>query len=171
MCVTIPRDLAFANAFEKVDGGIETPFSWQQPPPMTNVPHDTIQEQPHRFTQDRSEGSDQRRPQNLRTASGSRPPRNVPMQPFYTMADQRVQGNSMPQSGARTSHNRLSSHGTHLRPVSDLRMLSPRCQRCLLMSPPADAYRGLFTFGVFNAIQSTCFDSVSLFIMHATPSF
>ena len=27
--------------------------------------------------------------------------------------------------------------------------------------PPADAYRGLFKFGVFNAIQSTCFDTVS----------
>ena len=36
-------------------------------------------------------------------------------------------------------------------------------------TPPADPYRGLFTFGVFNAIQSTCFDSVSLSATPADP--
>jgi len=131
----IPRGPVFSNAFE-IDGDVETPFSWQQPPPMTyDVPHGTVQGQPHRFTHDHSEGSDQRRPQNLRTAGGSHPPRNVSTQPFHKMADQHVRGNSMPQRDARTSHIRLSSHGIRLRPVSDLRMPSSRCQRHLLMSP------------------------------------
>jgi hypothetical protein len=39
------------------------------------------------------------------------------------------------------------------------------------MLSSADAYRGLFTFGVFNAIQSTCFDDVSLFVASAIPHF
>ncbi|CAA7271574.1 unnamed protein product [Cyclocybe aegerita] len=46
-------------------------------------------------------------------------------------------------NGASESQPR-NSHGIRLRPVSDL----------------PDVYRGIFKFGVFNAVQSTCFDEV-----------
>lgn len=78
------------------------------------------------------------------------------------MAGQHDQGNATPQHGVRGSYNQLSSQGIRLRPVSDLRMQSYHRQGHVLMSLSADTYRGLFTFGVFNAIQSTCFDDVSL---------
>ena len=84
------------------------------------------------------------------------------MQALYTTTDQRVQGNTKPQQGVRTPCNRLSSQGIRLRPVSDLGMSPPLGQSRVLIPLSADAYRGLFTFGVFNAIQSTCFDDVSL---------
>jgi len=31
----------------------------------------------------------------------------------------------------------------------------------------ADIYRGIFRFGVFNAVQSTCFDDVTTFLIIA----
>ena len=34
-----------------------------------------------------------------------------------------------------------------------------------LRGPSADIYRGLFKFGVFNAVQSKCFDQVSVCIL------
>jgi len=58
---------------------------------------------------------------------------------------------------------------TCLRPSYVILLSSTLCSHD---TPPlADAYRGLFTFGVFNAIQSTCFDNVSLSIMVATRLF
>lgn len=77
------------------------------------------------------------------------------------MVDQRVRRDSASQRGVSASYNRLSSHGIRLRPISDLRTPPHRHQNRVLILPTADAYRGLFTFGVFNAIQSTCFDDVS----------
>lgn len=87
---------------------------------------------------------------------------DISVRPFYAMGDHYVQGDTTPQHGVPTSYNRLSSRGIRLRPVSDLRMFSSSRQILVLMSLSADAYRSLFTFGVFNAIQSACFDYVSL---------
>ncbi|TFY60086.1 hypothetical protein EVJ58_g5372 [Rhodofomes roseus] len=68
-------------------------------------------------------------------------------------------------------------HGIRLRPVSELRESKP-CESFILLFgwlyaripdayihsvPPyraADVYRGMFKFGVFNAVQSKCFDTV-----------
>ncbi|THH08313.1 hypothetical protein EW145_g2777 [Phellinidium pouzarii] len=50
---------------------------------------------------------------------------------------------SAPQSGARDSDPR-NAHRLRLRPVSDL----------------PDIYRGIFKFGVFNAVQSKCFNAI-----------
>ncbi|EMD38220.1 hypothetical protein CERSUDRAFT_48078, partial [Gelatoporia subvermispora B] len=46
-----------------------------------------------------------------------------------------------------------NTHGIRLRPVSEL----------------PDMYRGLFKFGVFNAVQSSCFDTVTLFHRNRQP--
>lgn len=69
-------------------------------------------------------------------------------------------------------------HGIHLRPVSELREFRglvnrssshywwlnayiPDAYACPLPSyRAADIYRGMFKFGVFNAVQSKCFDTV-----------
>lgn len=57
--------------------------------------------------------------------------------------------------------NPRNSHGVQLKPVSLLResvILSPEStlqHRC-----PADMYRSFFKFGVFNAMQSQCYDTV-----------
>lgn len=128
------------------------------------MPHNTV-----RGLQYHAGGSDQRRPQDFQTASGSLPSRNISMQPFYTTADQPVQRNTVPRYRVHTPLNQPSSHGVRLRPVSDLRTSSLHWQSRVLMSLSADAYRGLFTFGVFNAIQSTCFDNVSISVAPAFP--
>lgn len=163
----------FAKASENAVGDVETSFSWQQPPPAAyNIPYNTTQGQPHRPAFNHAGGSDQQKPQYPLTGGGFHPSGNVSMQPYYAMTDQRIQGNNMPQHGVPPSYNRLGPRGIRLRPVSDLRMQSSRHQhRVLMLLPPADAYRSLFTFGVFNAIQSTCFDTVSLSAMLAIPSF
>ena len=129
------RGLEFAQAFENVVGDVGTPFAHQQPPPAAyNMPRRTVQAQYNQFALNHAEGSGQRRLQNPRMVTGSRPSRNVSMQPFYTTADQHVQGNIMPQHDVRTPYNRLSSHGIRLRPVSDLRTPSSRHQHCVLTS-------------------------------------
>lgn len=88
---------------------------------------------------------------------------------YRKMRDQYAQGNAIPRHGVRASYKQPSSQGIQLRPVSDLRMFYSCHQNHVLMSFSADAYRGVFAFGVFNAIQSTCFDDVSLFIASDIP--
>lgn len=51
---------------------------------------------------------------------------------------------ALPQAQIQRGANPRNAHGIRLRPVSDL----------------PDIYRGLFKFGVFNAVQSGCFDTV-----------
>lgn len=130
------RGSEFAQAFKNVVGNVGTSFAHQQPPPAAyNAPRRTVQAQYNQFALNHAEGSDQRRLQNPRMVNGSYPSRNVSMQPFYTMADQHVQGNIMPQhDDVRTPYNRLSSHGIRLRPVSDLRTPSSRHQHRVLTS-------------------------------------
>ena len=55
-----------------------------------------------------------------------------------------------------------TKQGTRLRPVSELRMFSSLwCSEYNHRSRRvADIYRGIFKFGVFNAVQSECFDIV-----------
>lgn len=36
---------------------------------------------------------------------------------------------------------------------------------------PADVYRGLFKFGVFNAVQSMCFDQVSALVATSSTTY
>jgi hypothetical protein len=97
--------------------GVETPFPWQQQAPAAySIPHNTVGGPQHYMVR-----SDQRWPQDFRTASGSLQSRNVSMQPFYTMADQHDQGNAIPKHGVRTSCDQPSFQGIRLRPVSDLR--------------------------------------------------
>ena len=68
----------------------------------------------------------------------------------------------MSQCSVPRSYGQTDPHGIQPRPVSELRTSHSRRQSCVLVTPPpADAYRGLFKFGVLNAIQSTCFDTVS----------
>ena len=67
-----------------------------------------------------------------------------------------------------------NAHGIRLRPTTDLRMchiIRYLFLTILIMSwrihphdtsPPADMYRSLFKFGVFNAVQSKSYDSVCL---------
>jgi len=137
LCVVISGGLKSAQAFENVVGDVGTSFLHQQPPPVTyNAPRYTAQAQHHQFVLNYAEGSDQRRLQNPRMVNGSHPSRSVSMQPFYTTANQHVQGNTMPQHDARTPYNQLNSHGIRLRPVSDLRMPSSRHQHSVLMSLP-----------------------------------
>lgn len=144
----ITRSLAFAKALENVVNGVNTPLSWRQPPPVRyNAPPNTIQGQTYRYTHQDAEGP-----------------------PCYPRIDQHVRGDSMPQHSVPGLYNRMDPHGIRLRPVSDLRMPFSRRQACVPhVPPPADAYRGLFKFGVFNAIQSTCFDTVSPFVVPAVP--
>lgn len=66
------------------------------------------------------------------------------------------------QAGLLRGSNPRNAHGICLRPVSSLRMLL----RFSVSARPnfhsaADIYRGIFKFGVFNAVQSMCFDDVS----------
>ncbi|KAI0076468.1 P-loop containing nucleoside triphosphate hydrolase protein [Panus rudis PR-1116 ss-1] len=49
-----------------------------------------------------------------------------------------------PQDNSERGFNPRNSHGIRLKPVSDL----------------PDMYRGMFKFGVFNAVQSQCYDEV-----------
>lgn len=53
---------------------------------------------------------------------------------------------------------------TRLRPISDLRMCiryETAIKSIELWDVTADMYRSLFKFGVFNAVQSQCFNTVS----------
>ena len=56
-----------------------------------------------------------------------------------------------------------SNRGIRLRPVSELREALSIWNICLELTKlwTADMYRGVFKFGVFNAVQSTCFEPVS----------
>lgn len=61
--------------------------------------------------------------------------------------------------------NPRNSHGIRLRPVSDLRAFASRHFRKVInmhtfIMTIADIYRSIFKFGVFNAVQSQCFDEV-----------
>ena len=102
-----------------------------------DVPRNTVQGQPHRYTSNPAGGSYQQGLHNLRATSGSHPPRDVLVQPFHAMTNQNVQGNSIPQDrNVRTPYNQLNSHGIRLRPVSDLRMPPFRCQeKCSHVCP------------------------------------
>ncbi len=59
------------------------------------------------------------------------------------------------------------THGIRLRPVSELRENIYRDTRvfslliCVHFTGEADMYRTMFKFGVFNAVQSECFEMVS----------
>ena len=69
-----------------------------------------------------------------------------------------------------------NAHGIRLRPTTDLRMygiIRYLLSTILIMlrrihphdtSSLADMYRSLFKFGVFNAVQSKCYDSVRLYL-------
>ena len=134
----ILRSPAFAKASENVVDDVETPFLWQQPPPVQyGAPQNTANEQLHRYTHNYAESSVQRGSQNLHAGSSSHPPRNVSMQPFYPMADQNVQRNRMPQPGGRASYSQINSPGLRLRPVSDLRTESFGRQSHILTSLPS----------------------------------
>lgn len=60
--------------------------------------------------------------------------------------------------------------GVRLRPVSDLRSSQFILLEMCAKESVADMYKGLFKFGVFNAVQSTCFDTASHFNVYATLS-
>ena len=163
----ISRSLAFSEAAGNVVGGVDAPFSWRQPPPTEyHAPPNVIQGQPYQHSHHYAEGSAQRGPHNLRMPTVPHPPRNVAPQSYYSTIDQHAQGNSTSQHGVPGSYDQTDPHGIRLRPVSDLRMPSFRRRSRVFMTPllTADTYRGLFKFGAFNAIQSTCFDTVSLFV-------
>jgi len=75
-----------------------------------------------------------------------------------------------PQPTHATSNNLITGQ-VKLRPVSDLRTsflslllgsLSSQLAHPSLCYFTADMFRGMWRFGVFNAIQSTCFETVSL---------
>jgi len=133
----ISRSLALAEASEKLVGGAGAPFSWREPPPMEyNAPPGTIQGLPHRYEHHYSGGTAQKRPENLRTPSGSHPQGNIGMQPYQPTTNQRVQGSSTPQRSAPRSYGQTDPHGIRLRPISDLRMLSSRRQSRVLMTLP-----------------------------------
>lgn len=71
-----------------------------------------------------------------------------------------------------TTSNNVITGKVKLRPVSDLRAslllaFAVGCRRFPVADPSldlrtADMFRGMWRFGVFNAIQSTCFETVSL---------
>ena len=97
-------------------------------------------------------------------------------------------GHRLPYSSGHASNDALSQdrganprnvHGIRLRPVSELRessgLVSHTYHRgwlnaripdayihLLPSSRAADIYRGMFKFGVFNAVQSKCFDTVCI---------
>jgi hypothetical protein len=60
-----------------------------------------------------------------------------------------------------------NSCGVRLRPVSDLRRSHLTLLEMRAKDSVADMYKGLFKFGVFNAVQSTCFDTASHFNVYA----
>ena len=74
----------------------------------------------------------------------------------------------IPTVGPRRVEQGISKDsGIRLRPVSDLREYNGYCEGCRTFQIlsicglfTADMYRALFKFGVFNAVQSECFDEV-----------
>jgi hypothetical protein len=78
------------------------------------------------------------------------------------------------QTQVTRGSNPRNAAGVRLRPVSDLRQLTNplafASNHNLISSCSADVYRPMFKFGVFNAVQSTCFDTVFLLKLPFYPS-
>ena len=62
---------------------------------------------------------------------------------------------------------RTDLRNSRLRPVLDLRQSQFTFLYMCAKNFVVDMYKGLFKFGVFNAVQSTCFDTASHFNVYA----
>ncbi|KII88121.1 hypothetical protein PLICRDRAFT_698570 [Plicaturopsis crispa FD-325 SS-3] len=69
---------------------------------------------------------------------------NNDTRPNYQSQSNNFAGQTARENNSRRGEDPRNAHRLRLRPVSEL----------------PDIYRGIFNFGVFNAVQSTCFDTV-----------
>ena len=113
-----------------------------------------------------------------RTAPVNRPAvsQKKPQQDVRYLEDLDAVGNET--SAARLPQAGLRKQGVKLKPVSSLRTSRRSYLSCAyrlrltifgslgLLRVAADMFRSLWRFGVFNAVQSTCFDSVRRFTSH-----